>query len=537
MKKTLFDRILITIFIVASNLITYGQTSENLAEIPNLNALLIIVDDYENPNYNLISESVKRDFGTVSKFLDLLNNRKIVNLQKKVLMATETSGDNIKKSIEQLNGAENDILLIYFSGHGGMRKGKNTFLYSRDGKEILRDSIEHDIMKKKSRLKIIISDACSNPIDGIKAARGFAIITDANDGVYDDIYRNLFLNYSGMLSVSSSSLNEYAWSDNDIGGFYTNYLFMEVLLKEPMEDWKSNLELAKAKTMQNFNHFPSDQKKDLANAGILSQTPMPYSMPDYKPLIDVNPIVQNENIQTINPKPGSNTPVYNIVKIKNNPVKFNTQIVNSSGKDVLYVIDFNSNQDNWEEKKLSKQTVKADETILIDKPATIGVFNSQNINYYDITKTENLVMLSNLKGIVEISVQGTNITNTVDSYEKIFRGKWNWEEVNGKGIVDFQTNNKYIFLVNSKLTEKGEWNIITLNKKSDKEITGLSMQYISDSGSKVEMVYEINSFDPTSMQLLLDSSIIDGQVISLKELQEINPDTNPTVMIFKRKIP
>lgn len=197
--------------------------------VPVMKAIIVIVDDYVEKANNNISKSVKKDYATVSKFLEVLNTKNIVKVEKQVIMGKEATLTNVNKAISSLSCGPNDILFFYFSGHGGMRGGKRTILFLRnEDDELYRDELENKFTNKQAKFKIIITDACSSPVDGIRfSSRSYKAKGSANNPQIDAIYRKLFTGYTGMMSISASSPDEYAWSDDETGGYFTNYFINE----------------------------------------------------------------------------------------------------------------------------------------------------------------------------------------------------------------------------------------------------------------------------------------------------------------------
>ena len=146
------------------------STSLFAEEKLTMKAVLIICDDYISAENNAIADGVKRDKAIVEKFLDRLIERKIVTVEKTVLQGKKATTANVKKTLASLKVGKNDILFVYFSGHGGMENNK-TFLFFCDDESIARDELEKIVSGKNARLSFLISDACSSSIDSVMAPK------------------------------------------------------------------------------------------------------------------------------------------------------------------------------------------------------------------------------------------------------------------------------------------------------------------------------------------------------------------------------
>jgi hypothetical protein len=123
----------------ASKTIPYKPIENNLSSIqkpyPNqpedveYYALIIGVERFIDPDYNnLTYEEDKIDDGTIAMYDLLLNGSNWKEENIKLMLNEEATKDEIKKAIEEWLGSradENDVVLIYYDGHGGKIKLKN----------------------------------------------------------------------------------------------------------------------------------------------------------------------------------------------------------------------------------------------------------------------------------------------------------------------------------------------------------------------------------------------------------------------------
>jgi len=85
----------------------------------------------------------------VQKFLDRLKARGIVNVEASVLEGKSAASANLRTAMKNLKVGSEDLLFFYFSGHGGMEKGK-TFLYFTDEEAVSRDELTQLVEGKKA---------------------------------------------------------------------------------------------------------------------------------------------------------------------------------------------------------------------------------------------------------------------------------------------------------------------------------------------------------------------------------------------------
>ena len=118
----------------------------------------------------------------------------------------------------------------------------------------------------------------------------------ANEETYDEEYKNLFLNYRGLLDFTAATEGQYAWYTGD-GGIFTISLFEELLLQSPSDRWEEIVNQTKEKTQSKFKEMldmgmiSEENQQDMVRKDITNQAPKTFSMPE---MIDNN-ISSKEN--------------------------------------------------------------------------------------------------------------------------------------------------------------------------------------------------------------------------------------------------
>ncbi|HPQ52778.1 MAG TPA: M64 family metallopeptidase [Spirochaetota bacterium] len=271
---------LLLILVTTSLFFPYNNLKGNRYERTTLKALLIVVDDYEviyedgvsgnNEIKNFIREIENgarertKNLGRLNNFLHYLQKNNIVKLEKKVLRGKKATSKNIVTYINSAvrESKENEIFLVYFSGHGGMRDHNgNTFVYGADGNTIKRSRLNMLVNRSKARLNLLITDNGSKYIPLNKPLVSSRFM---NDREKKEAYINLLYNYRGMLHISAASEGEEAHPS-----FFTEALFDKTLMASPESTWEENFRVAKEKTAAMASRIGKEQ------------TPKAYALPEY----------------------------------------------------------------------------------------------------------------------------------------------------------------------------------------------------------------------------------------------------------------
>ena len=391
------------------------------AGIVNIKAVLVICDHYVTPENNGIAQSLRVDLGTLSQMLDILEKRNIATVQKTVIQGTKATMANVVNTLKSIQCGPDDIILYYFSGHGLMEKGK-TYMLTADEQNLGREEVASIIDSKKARLNILISDCCSNSIDGLSASRSISRSGQKIEaGEFDQIYKDLFLGYKGMMHLSAATEGEYAYSNNDYGGFFTYHFIKEGLIKKPVNNWTQIFNDSKDKTSQMFMRMPADDRAKLAQEGIKNQTAKAYSLPKSKS--DIN---NNTN----------QPPVNNVY-----PPRGEINIFNYTDNDVTFFVDNNDPAKEWVESNVNVMSVSAGKSVLINQGlATVGYdFEGQDY-YFDLEQGEYFLAIDE-NGSLEMFLKDENIDESnfesvaITDFNNLFTGDWEWDDAKSGDVI------------------------------------------------------------------------------------------------------
>lgn len=271
-------------------------------------ALVILMDSDVN-----ISESVIRDGETVQKSLGVLQSENISQLNMTIMRSSErkvTTSDMIEW-IGNIDPSDNDVVMVYYSGHGFIDDQNKHFVTFEEGDTIARTDIISRLKEINCRLQILITDSCSNlvslPTPVTASPRSVGERQDK------DYYKDLFIEHSGLLDITAASEGEYAWGDGKLGGYFTSSLFSAFKGNgRDFRTWNDVFSDAKDGVMQKFSQTqfsPTDIRR-IQSKGIKGQNPKAYILP--KPTRTENVAISTPpkpDLQKIPPKPSGESPM------------------------------------------------------------------------------------------------------------------------------------------------------------------------------------------------------------------------------------
>lgn len=185
------------------------------ASAQTLHAILIA-----DTNDASIGVSVKKDFEGLKRLVTAVSGYTGMQLSLQALEGAQVTLANVRQAVTNVKSGPDDAILFYYSGHGFRTWNKTSrfpYLYiSQQGQDFTE--IVAELRKKAPRLLIAVTDSCNNVMD-LPVAQAMMMRSAPPD--YKKTYSRLWRDAAGEVVIASSSEGEYAWGDDDAGGFFT----------------------------------------------------------------------------------------------------------------------------------------------------------------------------------------------------------------------------------------------------------------------------------------------------------------------------
>ena len=184
------------------------------------------------------------------------------------------SRENILKWTQEVNADRDDIVFVYFSGHGGVNRSTKEFYLTLPGEIFNRKVLSDTIDRIPCRLKLFLTDATN-------LALPIALRDEFLS--HKKAYANLFLEHKGFLNVAAAVEGEYALGNAE-GGIFTRafvglMVFVDKLDDDGFVSWEEVFEATKQMTHAYFEWLlasptmPESIRDALTEIGQQSQRP------------------------------------------------------------------------------------------------------------------------------------------------------------------------------------------------------------------------------------------------------------------------
>lgn len=143
------------------------------------------------------------------------------------ITGSKFNSDQINNSIRKLRCNSQDIIVVYYTGHGVNPEKRKTKwpaidLRNKTGDYIPLDAIHKTIKNKGARLVITIGDCCNKSPNVINAEAKNLIVEDLTPEK-NTFYSDLFIKNSGDILISSCMKDQYSYSNNEKGSYFTAF--------------------------------------------------------------------------------------------------------------------------------------------------------------------------------------------------------------------------------------------------------------------------------------------------------------------------
>ncbi|HGE70908.1 TPA: hypothetical protein ENX78_08745 [Candidatus Poribacteria bacterium] len=295
------------IILLIASVFVISLTFSITASAQTTYCLILLMDSDVN-----ISASVVKDAETVQKALEVLQSEGISELKMTTMRSSEkkVKTSDMIEWIGNLDPSEDDVVMIYYSGHGFIDEQNRHYLSFEEGDTIPRSDIISRLNELDCRLRILITDSCSNlvslPTPVTSSPRS---IGEKQDRKY---YKDLFIDHRGLLDVTAASEGEYAWGNSTLGGYFTSSLFSSFKGDGiRFRTWEDVIKDTKDGVMRKFQEtqFSTTDIRRLQTKGIKGQNPRVYSLPKAIKMENVVSSPPKPDFQNLSPKPSGESPM------------------------------------------------------------------------------------------------------------------------------------------------------------------------------------------------------------------------------------
>ena len=180
-----------------------------------------------------------------------------------------------------------DTVLIYYNGHGRISGfGRHTLQFDPEitGDTLDRGTLSEELEQKPARLRMLITDTCSETIDAEDVEfRALARTRDRKRNYMED----LFLGHAGFLDITAASPGEVAIGNPDEGGHFTYALFTHGCApgadknNDDFITWKEAFDTTEAETNRLFKQASPELNEVLGRRSNRQKTqkPVAHSLP------------------------------------------------------------------------------------------------------------------------------------------------------------------------------------------------------------------------------------------------------------------
>jgi len=250
-------RVILGLALLAS-LPTPSSASDSPAELKKLRALLVLDTGSEG-----LSDSIRLDLRHITALLKA--NIPEDRLKIDVLSGNQVTLAEIRKHYRQLSTNQDEALLFYYAGHGGVNKKDKEHYYftptvrgkSLEESQVSRQAVRDLMIATKAGLVVLLTDCCSTRYR-LPPPRMFT--KGPKEARFHPVLRCLFFQHRGVVDITAARKGEGAVCDATNGGFFT--LALAEVLSSHLEKvdknrdqfvaWKEFFDVLKHETRKNF---------------------------------------------------------------------------------------------------------------------------------------------------------------------------------------------------------------------------------------------------------------------------------------------
>lgn len=488
--------------------------------VTTLRALLIIADDYEDPEDNAIAQSIRVDLANVTNLLSLLERRQLVRVETTQVRGRNVTSKNVLSALKAMPTGPDDVVFVYFTGHGGMDKGES-FLAMATGDALDRKKLLSALDAKPARLRMMIADACTNEVSEPVRTRSFKRTKGAkpDEGRFDEIYRHLLYGYQGNLYATASTEGEYAWSDDRTGGVFTKFFIRDGLLMDPAASWDTVFETARWKTMQAFSRMDAKTVEESKSEGSVNQTPRLLAAPVVLASASLPPVVPPPAKEPPAKEPPAKQPPAKDPPAKDPPAnqppvietddeeeddaQESVRIENRTDEAVLVRIDRNRPDRDWTRSRLERNTLAPGASVTLESPAVVGYGERGNVTWYELEDGE-FAFVSDDDDEVELAqlVDGEVQSDDEVDISSILTGTFAVDNSRKLGEVEFDGSTLSFRSRKGKPVLSGKWEVDDAQEVDGEDLFPLTLSTKED-GKRVTYSFALVVHDEETVVLVL----------------------------------
>lgn len=191
---------------------------------------------------------------------------------------TYCSKNTLMQVINDLSVQSDDVVFFYYGGHGSHAYNNSNDIWPQmclgernENNWVPAELLKNMILKKGPRLAVIITACCNKEQDGvtIKSTVVESESYTTENKINKEAYKKLFLDFSGLVMMTSSQLGQYSFS-NEQGGFFCRAF------------WGAMEYMGEGQISPDWNELCETVKKVVSNLDINYDGRIVHQIPDYR---------------------------------------------------------------------------------------------------------------------------------------------------------------------------------------------------------------------------------------------------------------
>jgi len=150
----------------------------------------------------------------------------------RILYGSVATPANTIHAIRSLPIGPTDTLLVYYAGHGGIKRSDGRHYLTMNRGELARAQVANEITAKHPYLGILLTDCCSSFYTSIPLPQRQPTAMQRNAN-WEPI-QQLFFGLNGFIDVTAARPRQLAWTYPHLGSVFT-FAFCSVLIDSPAE--------------------------------------------------------------------------------------------------------------------------------------------------------------------------------------------------------------------------------------------------------------------------------------------------------------